>query len=367
MPTRHFHNGADTNKKVLDRYLKLKLPDDKIQAMYIWIDGTGESLRSKTRTLDFKPKTPKELPIWNFDGSSTGQAEGSNSDVYLYPVAIYPDPMRRGDNILVLCETFKYNKTPADTNQRKHCLEVMEKAADQHPWFGLEQEYTLLDNDRHPLGWPKNGYPGPQGRYYCGVGAQNTYGRDILEAHYRACLYAGIKISGTNAESMPAQWEFQIGPSEGIKAGDDLWVARYLLHRIAEDFNVVVSLDPKPMKGQWNGAGLHCNYSTKKMREKGGIREIEKTIEKLSKKHKQHLMAYDPHEGMDNARRLIGSLEAPDINVFSSGVANRSVSVRIPRQVNEDRKGYLEDRRPASNADPYRVTEIIVTNDCLSQ
>lgn len=359
-------NGANTNKKVLDRYLALAQPANKVQAMYIWIDGTGEGLRSKTRTLDFVPTSPKELPIWNFDGSSTGQAEGSNSDVYLYPVAIYPDPMRRGNNKLVLCETYKYNKTPTDSNHRKLCLEVMQKAEEHHPWFGLEQEYSLMDIDHHPLGWPKNGFPGPQGRYHCGVGAQNVYGRDICEAHYRACLYAGIKISGSNAESMAAQWEYQIGPCEGIKAGDELWISRYLLHRIAEDFNVVVSLDPKPVRGSWNGAGLHCNYSTKKMRENGGLQEIEKTIEKLSLTHKQHLMAYDPHEGMDNARRLIGRCEAPALDTFSSGVADRAASIRIPRPVADEQKGYLEDRRPASNADPYRVTEIIVTNSCLS-
>merc|ERR1719369_2477608 len=163
------HTGAATNKQVLDRYMSLEIPDGKVQAMYIWIDGTGESLRGKTRTLDFEPKAP-----------------------------------------------------------------------DQLPWFGMEQEYTLLDTDGHPLGWPKNGYPGPQGPYYCAVGANNVYGRDIVEAHYRACLYCGIKISGTNAEVMPSQWEFQVGPCEGITMGDDLWVARYLLQRVAEDFGVVV-------------------------------------------------------------------------------------------------------------------------------
>ncbi|KAG7170013.1 Glutamine synthetase-like 4, partial [Homarus americanus] len=163
-PTRMGINlgGSLTNKTVLDRYMKLDLTDQqKCQAMYVWVDGTGENLRSKTRTLNVVPNTPKELPIWNFDGSSTGQAEGSNSDVYLYPVAIYRDPFRLGNNKLVLCETYKYNKKPTDTNQRWKCLEVMKKAADQHPWFGMEQEYTLLDTDKHPLGWPKNGYPGP--------------------------------------------------------------------------------------------------------------------------------------------------------------------------------------------------------------
>ncbi|KAG7170012.1 Glutamine synthetase-like 3 [Homarus americanus] len=356
-----------TNKTVLDRYLRLDIPDQKCQAMYVWVDGSGENLRSKTRTLNFVPKCPSELPIWNFDGSSTGQAEGSNSDVYLYPVAIYRDPFRLGNNKLVLCETYKYNKKPTDTNQRWKCLEVMKKAADQHPWFGMEQEYTLLDTDKHPLGWPKNGYPGPQGPYYCGVGANKVYGRDVVEAHYRACLYTGINISGENAEVMPAQWEFQVGPCEGITMGDDLWMARYLLHRVAEDFNVVVTLDPKPIPGDWNGAGMHTNFSTAGMRSPNGILEIESAIEKLSKVHDKHIQAYDPHGGKDNERRLTGRHETSSIHDFSAGVANRGASIRIPRGVAEEKTGYLEDRRPSSNADPYVVSDRLVRTICLNE
>ncbi|KAK4310029.1 hypothetical protein Pmani_018362 [Petrolisthes manimaculis] len=354
-------------KSVLDRYLRLEVPETKCQAMYLWIDGTGENLRSKTRTLNFVPKTPAELPIWNFDGSSTGQAEGSNSDVYLYPVAIYPDPFRLGHHKLVLCETYKHNKKPTETNRRWTCVEVMNKATDQHPWFGMEQEYTLLDIDNHPLGWPKNGYPGPQGPYYCGVGARKVYGRDVVEAHYRACLYSGITISGTNAEVMPAQWEFQVGPCEGITMGDDLWMARYLLHRVAEDFGVVVTLDPKPIPGDWNGAGMHSNFSTHAMRQPNGIHAIEGAIEKLSKVHDKHIKAYDPHGGKDNERRLTGHHETSSIHDFSAGVANRGASVRIPRGVAEEKTGYLEDRRPSSNADPYVVSERLVRTICLDE
>merc|ERR1712066_308751 len=218
-------NGA-TNKTVLDRYLALKQPDDITQCMYVWIDG-----------------------------SATGQAVGKNSDTYLTPVAMYPDPFRGGKNKLVLCETFKYDKSPTETNKRKECNEIMEKAKDEHPWFGIEQEYTILDQDQHPFGWPKSGFPGPQGPYYCGVGANKVYGRDVVEAHYKACLYTGVNISGTNAEVMPAQWEFQVGPCEGIAMGDDLWMGRFLLHRIAEEFGVVVSMDPKPMMGDWMAPG----------------------------------------------------------------------------------------------------------------
>jgi len=200
-----YTHSAATNKAVLDRYMRLPQPDDKIMATYIWIDGTGEYVRAKTRTIDFIPKHPSELPMWNYDGSSTYQAEGSNSDVFLYPVAIYRDPFNLGNNRLVLCDTYKYNKKPTETNHRAACLEVMQAAGDQDPWFGIEQEYTLLDHDLHPFGWPKNGFPGPQGPYYCGVGANKVYGRDIVEAHYKACLYAGVKIGGTNAEVMPSQ------------------------------------------------------------------------------------------------------------------------------------------------------------------
>ncbi|XP_050389519.1 glutamine synthetase [Patella vulgata] len=359
--------NSATNKTVLSKYLELDQPNGKVMAEYLWIDGSGEGIRSKCRTLDFTPKHPKECPIWNFDGSSTAQAEGSNSDMYLHPCAIFNDPFRKGNNRLVLCEVFKYNKKPAETNKRNTCNAVMEKAKDEKPWFGIEQEYTILDNDGHPFGWPKNGFPGPQGPYYCGVGANRVYGRDIVEAHYKACLYAGVDICGCNAEVMPAQWEFQVGPSEGINMGDHLWVARYILHRVAEDFGVVVTLDPKPMQGDWNGAGAHTNYSTKSMREPNGLAVIEEAIEKLSYQHVRHIKAYDPNEGKDNERRLTGLHETSSIHDFSAGVANRGASIRIPRQVAEDGYGYLEDRRPSSNCDPYAVTEVIVRTTVLNE
>lgn len=355
---------AATNKDVLHRYLQLP-QRDKVQCTYIWIDGSGEGVRCKSKTVDFEPKSPEELPVWNYDGSSTGQAEGSNSDMYLHPVALFEDPFRLSPNKLVLCETYKYDKRPAETNFRRSCKKIMDRAKGAAPWFGLEQEYTLLSQDGHPFGWPKMGFPGPQGPYYCAVGADKVYGRDILEAHYRACIYAGLQISGTNAEVMPAQWEFQIGPCEGIEMGDQLWVARFLLHRVCEDFGVVASLDPKPIPGDWNGAGCHCNFSTLPMRKEGGIRYIEEAIERLSKYHMKHIERYDPNDGKDNARRLTGLHETSHISDFSAGVANRGASIRIPRQVGEDKKGYFEDRRPASNCDPYRVTEAMVRTTVL--
>jgi len=243
----------------------------------------------------------------------------------------------------------------------------MERAKDQHPWFGMEQEYTLFDTDGHPLGWPKNGFPGPQGPYYCGVGANRVYGRDVIEAHYRTMLYSGINCSGTNAEVMPAQWEFQVGPNEGITMGDELWIARFLLHRVAEEFNVVVSLNPKPIDGDWNGAGCHTNFSTQAMREENGIEAINAAIQKLSQQHVRHIKHYDPHDGKDNERRLTGRHETASIHDFSAGLANRGASIRIPRQVGEEKRGYLEDRRPASNADPYSVNEVMVRTICLDE
>jgi len=352
-----------TDKFTAQKFLTLD-QGKSVQAEYIWIDGSGEFLRSKTRTLDSLPKTVDDYPLWNFDGSSTNQAHGSDSDVFLKPVAVYKDPFRLGNNRLVLCETLDNKLQPHPTNNRRRCLQTMDAVKNEHPWFGMEQEYTLLDADHHPFGWPKSGFPGPQGPYYCGVGADKVYGRDVVEAHYRCCLYAGIQISGTNAEVMPGQWEFQVGPCEGIKMGDQLWVARFLLHKVAEEFGIIASLDPKPMAGDWNGAGCHTNFSTEKMRKPGGYKEIINAIESLSHAHLEHIAYYDPSGGKDNERRLTGRHETASIGQFSYGVASRAASVRIPRQTEVDGYGYFEDRRPSSNCDPYSVTDAIVRT-CL--
>lgn len=358
--------GPSDGKILLSKYYDLPQPDDKVQVMYVWIDGSGENLRCKTMTMSKEPSSPEECIVWNFDGSSTGQAEGSNSDVHLKPCAIFRDPFRGGKNKLVLCETYTYDQKPHSSNHRYHCNLVMEKAKSHEPWFGIEQEYALLDIDGYPLQWPKTGFPAPQGPYYCSVGAGKALGRDIPEALYRACLYAGVKICGSNAEVMPSQWEFQIGPCEGVTAGDHLWMARFILHRVAEDFGVIVTLDPKPMAGNWNGSGAHTNFSTAAMRDsRTGMTAIEKAIEKLSLKHADHIRGYDPKHGLDNQRRLTGGHETSSILDFSSGVANRGSSVRIPRHVAEKGYGYLEDRRPSSNCDPYVVTRMLVETTCL--
>lgn len=349
--------------EIYARYMELD-QGKKIQAEYVWIGGTGTDLRCKTRTLDKVITNVNDLPEWNFDGSSTGQAPGKDSEVYLKPVAYYPDPFRRGDNIIVLCECVMPNeeRCPIPTNSRRSALKLFEQKQGQEPWFGIEQEYTLFEPDMvTPYGWPKNGYPRPQGPFYCSAGAENAHGRRIVEAHYRACMYAGINISGVNAEVMPGQWEYQVGPCTGIESGDQLWVSRYLLQRVCEDFGVVVSFDPKPIPGDWNGAGCHTNYSTKPMREDGGYDVILEAIKKLGDKHLEHITAY----GEGNNRRLTGAHETAPIDKFSYGVAHRGASVRIPRQAKLDGKGYFEDRRPASNMDPYVVTSKIFETTCL--
>jgi glutamine synthetase len=336
-------------------------------AEYVWIGGTGNDFRCKTKTMEGTTTpsfNPDDYPVWNFDGSSTGQAPGKDSEVYIKPVAVYPDPFRPAGNVLVLCECCLPDGklTPIPTNTRNAAAKKFLQQPETVPWFGIEQEYTLFHADKvTPFGWPKGGFPGPQGPYYCSAGADNAYGRRISESHYRACLYAGLKISGTNAEVMPGQWEYQVGPCTGIESGDHLMLSRYIMLRVCEDFGVVVSFEPKPIKGDWNGAGCHTNYSTKQMREPGGYELIIQAIEKMGKKHMEHISLY----GKDNDQRLTGAHETAPIDKFSYGVAHRGASVRIPRTTKADGYGYFEDRRPSSNMDPYVVTSKIYQTTVL--
>ena len=325
------------------------------KAEYIWIDGTQPTpkLRSKTKIIS----DGKECPIWGFDGSSTHQAPGDASDCVLNPVYTCPDPIRGGDNKLVLCEVLNTDMTAHSSNTRAACAEVSAKFAEQECWFGIEQEYTFFEGDR-PLGWPTNGFPAPQGGYYCGVGADEIFGRDIVEAHTDACLAAGIEICGTNAEVMMGQWEYQVGPLGPLAVSDQLWVSRWLLYRIAEDYNVSATLHPKPVRGDWNGAGAHTNFSTKEMRE--SYPAIEAAAIALGEKADQHIQ----HYGHRIEDRLTGQHETQRYDQFSWGVSDRGASVRIPWQCAHDQKGYLEDRRPNANMDPYVVTRLIVDTCC---
>ena len=329
------------------------------QAEYIWIDGTEPTplLRSKTKILA-DGKTP---PIWGFDGSSTNQAPGDKSDCALIPVFSCPDPIRGGSNILVLCEVNNAKDgKPHPTNTRSACVKAQKKFAKHEMIFGIEQEYTFLKLDGTPLGFPDGGFPAPQGPYYCGVGAGRVVAREIIEEHTQACIDAGLMIEGTNAEVMPGQWEFQIGAADALTVSDHLTVARWLLHRIAEDFDVVVSFAAKPQKGDWNGAGAHTNFSTKAMREDTNMKAIEAACKAIGKKVDLHVKNY----GHDIESRLTGAHETAPYNVFSYGVSNRGASIRIPWQVERDGKGYAEDRRPNANCDPYTVTRLIIETVC---
>ena len=333
----------------------------KVRLEYIWMDGHAptQKLRSKTKVLEGPIKSIKDLPDWGFDGSSTNQAEGDNSDCLLKPVYKVPDPIRGGDDLLVMCEVMNADRTVHDSNTRAHLREISEKYESEKAWFGIEQEYTLFDG-RNPLGWPEGGYPAPQGPFYCGVGADEVYGRDIVEEHLQLCMDAGLEISGINAEVMPGQWEYQIGPLGPLESGDQMWLSRWLLYRIAEDYGVSATLHPKPVKGDWNGAGAHTNFSTKSMRSPGGIKVIEAACEKLGKKHDEHIAVYGAH----NEERLTGLHETCSIKEFRYGVSDRGASIRIPMQTANEGHGYLEDRRPSANMDPYQVCAILVKTAC---
>jgi glutamine synthetase len=325
------------------------------KAEYIWIDGTEPTakLRSKTKVLP----DGADLPIWGFDGSSTNQAPGSASDCVLQPVKSVPDPIRGGDHVLVLSEVLLTDMTPHPSNTRAACVEAAARFVEQEPLFGIEQEYTFFKEGR-PHGFPSGGFPAPQGGYYCGVGADEIFGRDVVEAHLDNCLAAGLSISGINAEVMVGQWEFQVGPLGPVDVADELWLARWLLYRTAEDFDVVATLDPKPVKGDWNGAGAHTNFSTNRMREDYGA--IIAACEALGAKAVEHVK----HYGAGIETRLTGLHETAPWNEFSYGVSDRGASVRIPWQVEVDKRGYIEDRRPNANCDPYVVTTMIVETCC---
>lgn len=336
-----------------------------ILAEYIWIDGRKptQTLRSKTKVLKQGLITLKDLPVWAFDGSSTFQSETRQSDLILKPVYYIPDPIRGEPHILVLCEVFDKDDKPHLSNKRANLRQAAEKYEQEKSLFGIEQEYTLFDEEGgRPYRWPKSGtaFPAPQGHYYCGVGSDEVYGRKLPEEHLKICLKAGLKIEGIHPEVMPAQWEFQIGPLPPLEIADQLWLSRWLLYRLGEEFGISAKLYPKPVAGDWNGTGGHTNFSTENMRSPGGIKFIEEACKKLEKFHKEHIKVY----GADNDKRLTGRHETCDINTFRWGVADRGASVRIPLPVYLKSCGYLEDRRPAANFDPYQVCAAILETIC---
>jgi len=327
----------------------------KYKLEYIWLDGYSPlaNLRSKTQIKEFAAfPTLADLPQWNFDGSSTKQAEGSSADCVLKPVGVYPDSTRK-NGVLVMCEVLLPDGTPHPSNTRATIPD------DEGAWFGFEQEFFFY-KDGAPLGFPPGGYPAPQGLYYTGVGFESigAMARGLVEQHMDICLDAGLNYEGTNAEVAKGQWEFQIFGKGSKKAADEIWVARYLLTRLTERYGIDIEWECKPIRGRfgapldWNGSGMHANFSTEHMREVGGKDYFEKLMGAFSKYMDEHIAVYGP----DNHMRLTGLHETQSIDKFTYGVADRGSSIRIPHAfVNNGYRGYLEDRRPNSAADPYLV------------
>ena len=333
------------------------MSSNKTKLEYIWLDGgkPTQNLRSKTKIVSDFGGNLADCPSWSFDGSSTGQATGRRSDCILEPVALYPDPGRE-NGFLVLCEVFDADGTPHASNGRA----LIDDDNDDF-WFGFEQEYFLWNTETNlPPGFPRGGYPSPQGPYYCSVGARNSYGRQLVEEHLNHCLAAGLNLEGVNAEVAAGQWEFQIFAKGARRAGDQIWVARYLLERCGERYGMSINWHPKPLgQTDWNGSGMHANFSNTMLRTCGSQEVFEQVCKAFQPRVVNHIAVY----GEDNHQRLTGLHETQHINEFSYGVSDRGASIRIPvAAVKSGWKGYLEDRRPASNADPYKVAaEIIKT------
>lgn len=322
----------------------------KLKLEYLWLDGYTPvaGLRGKTKVVDGDPDTfsLEDCPMWGFDGSSTKQAEGKNSDCGLRPIALYKDSTKR-NGFIVMSEVMNPDGTPHPTNARATIDD------DPDTWFGFEQEYFLMQEGR-PLGFPETGYPEPQGEYYTGVGYRNIgdIARAIVDEHLDLCIDAGINHEGINAEVAKGQWEFQIFGKGSKRAADQIWVGRYLLLRLCEKYGVDVEWHCKPLSGDWNGSGMHCNFSTKAMRETGGKEYFESLMEAFNKYRDEHIAVYGP----DNHLRLTGLHETQSIDKFNYGLADRGASVRVPHAfINDGYKGYLEDRRPNSQGDPYQI------------
>lgn len=338
----------------------------KIIAEYIWLGGNNEFL-SKTRVI-YEPHVTDEfnyfpcvydIPLWDYDGSSTGQATTKESEVILKPCAVYKNPFFKNIDaykrfILVLCETYNQNNEPLENNYRASSKRIFDQCIYYDPWFGLEQEYFIFPkNDENRIENFEN--------HYCNVSKdrKDIY-RKIMDEHLLACLDADLKISGMNKEVVSNQYEFQIGPVTGIDAPDQLMMGRYLLERIAQSHDMIINWNPKPFCDV-NGSGCHVNFSTNKTRGTNGIRELSRIIFNLGKMHKQDI----EHFGEGNEKRLTGNHETSDVNTFSYGVGDRTCSIRISNAVNKSNKGYLEDRRPASNMNPYLVCGLILRSVIL--
>ena len=327
----------------------------KVKLEYVWLDGykPEPNLRSKVKIIEVNSKEDLEnIPEWGFDGSSTKQAEGHFSDCYLKPVRVYmKSSISEYCTVYVLCEVLNSDGNPHETNDR-----VKLGKDDEDFWVGFEQEYFIRSgHHKSIIGFSNGGIIDPQGTYYCGVGGQMV-GRRLTEEHLDMCLEYGIGIEGTNAEVALGQWEYQVFAKGKLKTADDLWMSRYFLYKIAEKYGYQIELHPKPLTtGDWNGSGLHTNFSNKRMRETGGEKYFKSIFASFESRMDEHIENY----GSDNHLRLTGKHETQSIDKFSWGVSDRGASIRVPKVVGETWKGYLEDRRPASNANPYCILNVI--------
>jgi glutamine synthetase len=328
---------------------------------YIWLDGykPEPGMRSKVKVVntETEDELKKEMnKEWGFDGSSTKQAEGRFSDCVLKPVAHYKHSIIKKEipTIYVLCEVMNPDGTPHESNDRAKL-----SYEDSDFWIGFEQEYFIRYNYYGPiLGFIKENKSEmePQGKYYCGVGGL-ILGREFVEKHLDYCLSLGINVDGTNAEVAPGQWEFQVFAKGNKKACDDLWMSRYVLGKLSEQYGYEIEYHPKPLgvDADWNGSGLHTNFSDKRMREEGGKEYFDSVFKSFESRVKEHIDVY----GSDNEMRLTGKHETQSIDKFSWGISDRGASIRVSPSTAKDWKGYLEDRRPASNANPYKIIEAI--------
>lgn len=334
---------------------------------YIWLDGNyPQQLRSKTKIVEAKNEDKIKLSNWNFDGSSTNQADTQKSELILRPVNRFKNPFLE-NSILVLCEVWTPEGERHQSNTRALLSDTV-KQFDQDTLYGFEQEFIIYDTKtQKPVGWPKQGFPRPQGDYYCGVGSNNVSGREFIEELALLCLQAGLKISGTNAEVMLGQWEYQIGPVAALDGSDQLWISRWIMNRLSEKYHYRIELDPKPYPGnEWNGSGMHVNFSTQTMRQDidNKYSLAVEACHRLSDNIEDHIKVY----GKNNHHRLTGANETCSIDNFRWGVGDRTASIRLPYSIKDkETAGYIEDRRPASNADPYEVCNVLITTICVEK
>lgn len=319
-------------------------PEKLFQATYVWM-SRGGVFRYKIYTLsslnaDGDFDNPDLYPTGTFDGSSTGDAEVGSSDLRIKPCAVYRDV--DGVGVFVLCD-IDTAETP-----RANLLTLIENRkvfGAESCWFGFEQEYFLL---------PFESESEQDAFHYCSPTSET-----IPQHHYNECRQMGVHITGWNCEVAPNQYEFQVCAA-GVSAADDLIMARWVLLRVCQEHDKGLLLVPKPIP-VYNGSGLHTNFSTPQMRTSpGGWSTMLKSVGLLRDRHNEHMEVY----GDGNEERLSGMYETSAFDTFSWGIGSRDTSVRLQKVMKGEDKGFIEDRRPASNANPYVVCYALV-NTCV--